>query len=63
MLQHHVLIDEIAIHARVQELSQQIADDIGGKQPIVLGLLKGSSLMADRSGGMKAAIHYEREAD
>ncbi len=42
MLQHHVLIDEKAIHARVQELSQKIAADIGGKQPIVLGLLRGS---------------------
>lgn len=42
MLPHRILIDEEAIQTRVRELSRVIAADVGGRQPLLLGLLRGS---------------------
>lgn len=39
-----VLISEEALQARISELGQQIGHDYAGKTPLVLGILKGSTL-------------------
>ncbi len=42
MIQHRVLFDEEAIRTRIEELSRLIAADLGDRQPVLLGLLRGS---------------------
>lgn len=48
MISHYVLIDEKAIQERVRNLAQRISFDLGGRNPVILGLLRGSFVfMAD----------------
>ncbi len=42
MLPHRILIDELAIRSRVEQLAGAIAADLEGQQLILLGLLTGS---------------------
>ncbi len=39
-----ILIDEATLQQRIQELGQQIGQDYKGKLPVVIGILKGSSI-------------------
>lgn len=75
MLPHRMLIDEPAIRARVEQLAQAIAMDLGGRRPILLGLLTGSFMfLADLARalvrcGVEPEIdfvtvsHYGKETD
>ncbi len=44
MIVGEVLIDETKLQARVRELGQQIAQDYAGKEPLLVGILKGAAM-------------------
>ncbi len=48
MIRHRILIDEASLRNRVREMAKQIAIDLGRRQPILIGILRGSFVfMAD----------------
>ncbi len=42
--EHRILFDEEAIRGRIEELSREIAADLGRRQPVLLGLMMGGFL-------------------